>query len=83
MKDWNFKENLDHIFDVIRKTADVIKSCKTTTHLKAARNYMFLTERYLNAYEMTPRQQAFVDEQMNEFAKMIKIKRRHFRNDIN
>ena len=83
MKDWNFKENLDHIFDVIRKTADVIKSCKTTTHLKAATNYMFLTERYLNAYEMTPRQQAFVDEQMNEFAKMVKIKRRHFRNDIN
>lgn len=75
---WTFKDNMDHIFDVIRKAAAVIKSCKNVTHLEGATNYVKNVKRYLTFFEKSARQQEFCDKQMNEFDKMIRIKSREY-----
>ena len=69
---------MDHIFDVIRKTSDVIKSCENTTHLQGARNYVANLNRYLDFFEKSTRQQEFWDKQVNEFYKMIRIKNKQY-----
>ena len=45
--EWEFKQDMDHIFDVIKKTSKVIKSCKNSIHVEGAYNYLANLERYL------------------------------------
>ena len=78
MKDWTFKDNIDHIFDVIKKAADVIKSCKSAVHLEGASNYVKNVKHYLTFFDKSTRQQEFCDKQMSEFDKMIRIKRKEY-----
>jgi len=76
--EWRFKQDVDHIFDVMKKTAEVIKSCKNTTHLQGATNYVANLKRYLTFFEKTTREQEFCDKQINEFDKMIRIKTKQY-----
>lgn len=76
--DWNFKNNMDYIFDLFRKTARVISSCKNMTQLEGAYNYVANVEKYLTHFERTERQKQFCDKQMAEFRKMLKVKNRAF-----
>ncbi len=82
MKSWKFRDNIDHIFDVIKKTASVIKSCKNTIHLEGADNYLTNMRKYLMNFESNARQKEFVSKQINEFNKMILIKRKSFNEAI-
>ena len=72
--DWNFKNNMDYIFDLFRKTARVISSCENMTQLEGAYNYVANVEKYLTHFEKTERQQQFADKQIAEFRKMLNLK---------
>lgn len=72
--DWNFKSNLDYIFDLCRKTSRVIVSCENATQLKGAEQYVNHLENYLSHFEKTERQQQFADKQIAEFRKMLNLK---------
>lgn len=71
---WNFKSNLDYIFDLCRKTSRVITSCKNSIQLKGAENYINNLERYFTHFKKTGRQQQFADKQIAEFRKMLNLK---------
>jgi len=71
---WTFKKNMDHIFDVFRKTSRVIRSCENRDQLEGASNYVKNVRRYLTFFSKTKRQQEFCDKQMNEFVKMLRLK---------
>lgn len=79
-QDWNFKSNIDHIFDVIRKTAAVIKSCSVdnVNQINGAERYVDLFENYTMHFESSPKQKQFISMQVAEFRKMIRIKRRAY-----
>ena len=76
--DKNFKNNLNYIFDLFRKTTKVIKSCQDLEQLEGAYNYVENLERYLNTFDRTPREQSFCKQQIVEFNRLLKIKRRLF-----
>ena len=76
--DWIFKNNMDHIFDLFRKTAKVISSCENMIQLTGAYNYVANVEKYLTHFERTERQELFCEKQMTEFRKMLKVKNRSF-----
>ena len=76
--DWNFKNNMDYIFDLFRKTARVISSCENMTQLEGAYNYVANVEKYLTHFERTERQEQFCEKQIAEFRKMLKVKNRAF-----
>ena len=76
--DWIFKTNMDYIFDLMRKTSQVISSCHTATQLEGAYNYVANLEKYLSHFEKTERQAQFCEKQLTEFKKMLKIKNRSF-----
>lgn len=76
--DWIFKNNMDHIFDLFRKTAKVISSCENMIQLTGAYNYVTNVEKYLTHFERTERQEQFCEKQMTEFRKMLKVKNRSF-----
>lgn len=76
-----FKSNLDYIFDLIRKTGKVIKSCYNSEQLEGAHKYVDNLERYLTHFERSPREEKFCTTQIAEFRKMLRIKGRAF-NDI-
>ena len=75
---WNFRDDMDHIFDVIRKTSDVIKSCENNIQLKGAKNYLKNLENYLSHFESNKKQKEFIEMQLAEFRKMIRIKKRAY-----
>lgn len=75
--EWEFKKDMDHIFDVIKKTSKVIKSCKNSMHIEGAYNYLANLEKYLTHFKKSKRQQEFCDKQILEFRKMLKVKRRY------
>jgi hypothetical protein len=75
--EWSFKQDTDHIFDVMKKTAAVIKSCDKAVHVEGAYNYVANLERYLTFFKKSKRQQEFCDKQILEFRKMLRIKRRY------
>lgn len=72
--DWNFKSNLDYIFDLCRKTSRVITSCENSIQLKGAENYINNLERYFTHFKKTRMQQQFADKQIAEFRKMLNLK---------
>lgn len=74
--DWNFKSNLDYIFDLCRKTSRVISGCENLIQLDGAENYVNNLERYFTHFEKTERQQNFADKQIAEFRKMLNLKRK-------
>ena len=76
--DWTFKANMDHIFDVFRKTAKVISGCINMDQLSGAYNYVDNLERWLAHFEKNPRQAEFCNKQMAEFRKMLRVKNRSF-----
>jgi hypothetical protein len=75
--EWRFKQDTDRIFDIMKKTAEVIKSCDKEVQLEGAYNYVANLKRYLTFFEKTKREQEFCDKQILEFRKMLKIKRRY------
>ena len=75
--EWEFKQDMDHIFDVMKKTSKVIKSCKNSMHIEGAYNYLANLEKYLTHFKKSKRQQEFCNKQILEFKKMLKIKRRY------
>ena len=81
--DWNFKTNMDYIFDLMRKTSKVISSCKNITQLEGAYNYVANLEKYLSHFEKTERQALFCEKQLAEFRKMLKVKNRSFNEFVN
>lgn len=83
MKDWTFKTNMDHIFDVFRKTSKVISSCKNAQQLMGAYNYVDNVARYVTHFERSPRQTEFCDKQVAEFKKMLRVKNREFNEFVN
>lgn len=73
-EDWNFKTNLDHIFDTIRKASRVIKSSQTIDQLKVAERYINNLETYLNCFDRSDRQINFCEMQIKEFKKILNIR---------
>ena len=66
---------------IVHEIADekfMIKSCKNTTHLAGATNYVKNVRRYLTFFDKSARQQEFCDKQLNEFDKMIRIKTKQY-----
>lgn len=76
--DKNFKNNINYIFDLFRKTTKVIKSCQDIEQLEGAYNYVENLERYLNTFDRTPREKELCKQQIVEFNRLLKIKRRLF-----
>ena len=71
---WNFKTNMDYIFDLCRKTSKVITGCKNSIQLEGAERYVDNLEKYFTHFEKTERQQQFADKQIAEFRKMLNLK---------
>ena len=71
---WNFKTNMDYIFDLCRKTSKGITGCKNSIQLEGAERYVDNLEKYFTHFEKTERQQQFADKQIAEFRKMLNLK---------
>lgn len=83
MKDWNLEwdmdSNLDHIFDVIKKTVNVITSCETQSQLEGAAIYVKNVEKYFNCFESNAKQSKFLLGKVSHFKTLLALKKKSIR----
>ena len=83
MTDWNLEwdmdSNLDHIFDVIKKTVNVITSCETQSQLEGATVYVKNVETYFDCFKSNANQSKFLLGKVSHFKTLLALKKKSIR----